>query len=507
MTEAQTSNYWISPNALRITLNAMGLKDYIQCSATSGAVIMCFMRDIDGLDYDAGHNYRRWPLSTAPTFFNSTTHKYVYVAIPRNSAVASNAQLAFPSEKIDIYGYTEKIVPVRDINGNMLDENGNITTDINKAAKTTEPDKQIGDPSYYYIFLQGIISASVSEGGADQMREWEEGHTLNYGSLSTDQANKEVDGTWWRYLADDDKVEFLKTITNAVIDKLHVIKEFIVDSAAQFKSSVSIGGALSVAGNATINGLLTAYNAIINTIRSANFTGTGMADSGFQITNTWGGTNDSGAVFDYLTIRKKMVIQSLEIKETHFSAGDLAQSCATAEIIRTDYIDGNGNVIGYSEQVVPWKKLGVWFMLRKVLSGNQKLGIFSLRKKIRITLTPQQLNSVKRVRCYFLAEDGDRKIENWWRVNDLARCQTINVVGGTRETYAGKDSYQGNIYWWRKVMAVSANTGEPSYKWADDEGNLYDTQREGTHRYKNYNGARKHQLRNALPTTILKVQP
>ena len=102
MTEALTSNYWISPNAVRITLNAMGKKDYIQCGATGGAVIMCYMRDIDGLGYDAGHNYRRWPIVTAPVYFNSWTRKYVYIAIPRSTAVGTSAILVFPSERIDL---------------------------------------------------------------------------------------------------------------------------------------------------------------------------------------------------------------------------------------------------------------------------------------------------------------------------------------------------------------------------------------------------------------------
>ena len=37
MTEAKSQNYWISPTALRITLNALSDADYIQASAASGA--------------------------------------------------------------------------------------------------------------------------------------------------------------------------------------------------------------------------------------------------------------------------------------------------------------------------------------------------------------------------------------------------------------------------------------------------------------------------------------
>ena len=70
MTEASASNYWINSTALSITLNVMGDADYIQANVVSGAMIMCYMRNIDGLGYDAGHNYRRWNLIANPTYFN-----------------------------------------------------------------------------------------------------------------------------------------------------------------------------------------------------------------------------------------------------------------------------------------------------------------------------------------------------------------------------------------------------------------------------------------------------
>ena len=185
MTEATTSNYWIGENALTITLNAMGEKDHIQCSVTGGAVIMCFMRDIDGLSYDSGHNYRRWPLTTVPTYFNTYTRKYVYVAIPRSSDVGSNAIVVFPDQKLDLYGMTEP-------------------------AEGEEQGTQVGSPDYYYIWLQGIITSSRNSEGADQMRDWEQ--QIDFGSLSTDQAVAEQTGEWYRWLPDDNIVTFLKRI-------------------------------------------------------------------------------------------------------------------------------------------------------------------------------------------------------------------------------------------------------------------------------------------------------
>ena len=187
MTEASASNYWISSKALSITLNAMGDADYIQANVASGAMIMCYMRNIDGLGYDAGHNYRRWNLIANPTYFNSTTEKYVYAAIPRKQQENGTALIVFPSERVDIYG---------------------------KSAT----EAQLGSEDYYYIFLGGIISPSVV-GGVLQNRTWTQ--RVDTGKLASDEAIAAGgDNTWWIYNAVDDTVTFLKAIVRATFDNI-----------------------------------------------------------------------------------------------------------------------------------------------------------------------------------------------------------------------------------------------------------------------------------------------
>lgn len=188
MTNARPENYWIAPDALYITLNAMGQPDYLQGNVSSGAVIMCYMRGIDGLSFDAGHNYRRWPLAVSPTYFNTSTPKYVYAAIPKSEAVNAYAQIVYPSEKIDLYGKNEK-------------------------------GEQIGVEGYYFVFLQGIISASVATDGTTQMRSWTQ--RVDCGSLASDEAIA-AGGTdaWWKYSSVDDTVTFLKTIAKAFFDNI-----------------------------------------------------------------------------------------------------------------------------------------------------------------------------------------------------------------------------------------------------------------------------------------------
>lgn len=187
MTEASASNYWISSTALSITLNAMGDADYIQANVASGAMIMCYMRNIDGLGYDAGHNYRRWNLIANPTYFNSTTEKYVYAAIPRKLQDNGTALIVFPSERVDIYGKS--------------------ATEV-----------QLGSEDYYYIFLGGVISPSVV-GGVLQNRTWTQ--RVDTGKLASDEAIAAGgDNTWWIYNAVDDTVTFLKAIVRAAFDNI-----------------------------------------------------------------------------------------------------------------------------------------------------------------------------------------------------------------------------------------------------------------------------------------------
>lgn len=179
MTVATPKDYWLSPNALHIERNAMSNPDYIQASCVSGAQILVYIKGVIG--YDAGHNYRRWPLQASPTVFNTHTEKYVYVAVPRDSTL-STAIVVFPSELLDIYGKNEQ-------------------------------QQQVGSEKYYYIFLQGILSSSGDNGTVQ--RDWLEGHTVLTGYLSSDEAINAGPGEaeWFQYSTVDEIVTFLKDLT------------------------------------------------------------------------------------------------------------------------------------------------------------------------------------------------------------------------------------------------------------------------------------------------------
>lgn len=199
MTEAQTTQYWISPYALHIQLNAMGNPDYIQANVASGAAILCYMKGVTGLGYDAGHNYQSWPLAIAPTVFNTPTEKYVYVAIPKPNtpgATSRIAQFVFPSQHIDLYGKAE---PTFDENDNEIEG------------------EQIGSTDYFYIFTRGILSASEDEHGVKQNREWIQ--HVETGTLSTDEALSTLDTDWYSYSTVSQVVTFLKDIAMSAASK------------------------------------------------------------------------------------------------------------------------------------------------------------------------------------------------------------------------------------------------------------------------------------------------
>ena len=183
-TVSTTSNYWISPTALNIQLNALGDADYVQASIVSGAVIMCFIDGIIG--YDTAHNYKRWPLSAYPTYFDTPDEKYVYARIP-NEEVSDDTQalIVYSSVQIDLYG--------------------------NKMPEQTDP--AVGKiPEYFYIYL-GHISAHTATPEGQTVRTWIE-KLYDEGRLSSDQQNREELTAEWK------KMFMLDSETNSIIAKL-----------------------------------------------------------------------------------------------------------------------------------------------------------------------------------------------------------------------------------------------------------------------------------------------
>ena len=420
MTQATTKDYWISPSALHIELNALGNPDYIQASCVSGAKILVYVTEIIG--YDAGHNYRRWPLQAAPTVFNTHTEKYVYAAVPRNFTSQQPALIVFPSVQVDIYGKNEKA-------------------------------EQIGDERYYYIFLQGIIASSGDNGTVQ--RDWQQ--RIATGVLSSDEAISAIgsDTEWYHYSNVDKIVTFLKDVTMEAGTKFRelyakaltivsggslsfedggevkgvvseqtslestdrIVTPKYLDSNALSKVKTDIAQksirfleGLSV-GEESTNGLLGISSAGIATLTEivSQIYKSGALGSGFKL-GLYNDGGDSYLEVDRLLVRKAAEFINLVIRELQSVGGEIVLSPAAMKISKVKYFER-----------------GVYLPEYEGL--------------------PLRYDTY---RCFFSQKKGDEEIENQFVVNDLVRCQTFNIKEGT--TANAK-----NRYYWRRVTAVGSD--------------------------------------------------
>lgn len=437
-TEAKSTNYWISSTALYIQLNAMGEPDYIQCSVVSGASVLCYMSDVPGLGYDAGHNYQRWTLAAYPSIFPDSGRKYVYIAIPRQSTTDNNqATVVFPGQKIDIYG-------------KAITDSGTVG-------------EQIGNEAYYYIFTGGIISEVKTDADNTRKREWEQ--HFDCGKLATDEAIASGgEGAWWRYNSVSDTITFLKTILKANFEELTAkdakiiklglngkdltgvadnttletsnttvvtpqylgqfgVKHFLAkdkddtahgtitfEKVQQFLQGLNIGDGNNYSIDGNGNAILSSV--LVNLLKSLDFNES--EQSGFAIKQRSDGKFQM--LLTDLIVWGKAIFNTLLIRELSYVGGNIVLSPAAGKIsyIKEVYSETTNELIG-------WK-------------------------------------------CYLLADDGTTSTINSFKVEDQVRCQTFNIAPGVYENVSNRD-------YWRLVTKVSTENETIT----DAEGNeLYD---------------------------------
>ena len=381
-TQATPKDYWISPSALYIELNALNNPDFIQASCVSGAQILVYVKGIIG--YDAGHNYRRWPLQAAPTVFNTHSEKYIYAAIPRDLNSATTAWVVFPSEEIDIYG-------------------------------KNAADEQVGDERFYYIFLQGILTSSGDNG--TEKRDWKADVVTGY--LSSDEALEAgpTDTDWYEYSQASQLVTFLKDLTMKAGTKfrslyakaLTVVKggsitfegqgelggiansatpvdsedrivtpKYVDDNAlskrhddstefnlsmkdlqvrgladvfgntvlrgnVRMDGNATIGGTLGVTGNATLT------DVVVDRVHDAKSTPAERVIVGAQGFDLYMGEDGKSHLYiDYLTARTKFFAASAEVRKVSYSGGTTLFSNAGSTIMKVvDVLNESKVVIAY----------------------------------------------------------------------------------------------------------------------------------------------------------------
>lgn len=432
MTQARTQDYWISPSALYIELNALGIPNFIQASCVTGAQVLVYIKGI--VSYDNGHNYRRWPLRAVPTMFNTNSEKYVYVAIPRNLDSNDAALVVFPSELIDLYG--------KNADGG-----------------------QIGSEDKYYIYLQAKITSSGDNGTT--AREWDGGKTVATGYLASDEAISAglVDTVWYQYSTVDQTVTFLKDLTMKIGTKFRQI--FVKALTVVSGGSITFENQGSVVGVANSATPVTAEDHI--------------ATPKYVDDNALSKTHDDSTphalMVGSLTSDGKMTVRGdTQLRgDTFFGTG--------SDKTNTPHVDGGsgdallGDVVLKALQSKDFDALlQRGFGFTKGVNGKFTLSVTDLMvwgKAIFNELEIRKLSSVggnvylsgassKIVyvkeeylkgkfigwRCYILADDGTTATQNGWRPFDQARCQTFNVAAGNYEGV-------GNRSYWRLVEGVS----------------------------------------------------
>lgn len=426
-TEAKSTNYWISSTALYIQLNAMGEPDYIQCSVVSGASVLCYMSDVPGLGYDAGHNYQRWTLAAYPSIFPDSERKYVYIAIPRQSTTDNNqATVVFPGQKIDIYG---KAITASGTGG-----------------------EQIGNEAYYYIFTGGIISAVKTDADNTRKREWEQ--HFECGKLATDEAIASGgEGAWWRYNSVSDTITFLKEILKATFSEL--------SAKVARVTSLFLGGH-ELKGVADSNGTLETSD---DTVVTPHYLGQ------FGVKHFLAKDKDDTAA-GLITFLKGLRLG----KSTKYYID--ADGNVTINILNSaDYDDAMQSGFGFYKRKdgkygLNVTDLSVWgkayfnnLTIRELtyVGGNLVFSpsagkIFEVRE-----ITDAQ-GEVTGWKCYLLADDGTTATTNMWEKYDQVKCETFNIQAGVYE-------HVSNKYYWRLVTDVSTENEVIT----DAEGNvLYD---------------------------------
>ena len=426
-TEAKSTNYWISSTALYIQLNAMGEPDYIQCSVVSGASVLCYMSEVPGLGYDAGHNYQRWSLAAYPSIFPDSERKYVYIAIPRQTTTDNNqAIVVFPGQKIDIYG-------------KIITDSGTVG-------------EQIGDDAYYYIFTGGIISAVKTDADNTRKREWEQ--HFDCGKLATDEAIASGgEGAWWRYNSVSDTITFLKEILKATFNDLSAKVAHI--------TSLFLGGH-ELNGVADINETLETSN---DTVVTPLYLGQ------FGVKHFLAKDKDDTAA-GYITFLKGLRLG----KSTKYYID--ADGNVTIDLLNSaDYDDAMQSGFGFYKRKdgkygLNVTDLSVWgkayfnnLTIRELtyVGGNLVFSpsagkIFEVRE-----ITDAQ-GEVTGWKCYLLADDGTTATTNMWEKYDQVKCETFNIQAGVYE-------HVSNKYYWRLVTDVSTENEVIT----DAEGNvLYD---------------------------------
>lgn len=169
-----------------------------------------------------------------------------------------------------------------------------------------------------------------------------------------------------------------------------------------------------------------------NSVKSDDFRSGLLDGAGFGVYKDDYGK--SIAEVDKLNVRQKATFSELEYKRLAFTTGDVGFTSASAHIYSVIPVGANG---------VPIVNSTTFFK-----SANKQVMINNALLSYSVSSGG---NSISAYRCYFLADDGDKRISNDWRVGDQAMCKTSNLISRTSNRTA-------NRYYWRLVVNKGTET-------------------------------------------------
>lgn len=233
------------------------------------------------------------------------------------------------------------------------------------------------------------------------------------------------------------------TIGGKTGDTVGVENNLEVGDNAVVHGDTELNGNVTIGNSASDEALIKAIAKVFQQIKSNNYSGDSPFDMGWMIKNADANHgNASYMVIDNLFVRMKAIFTELEIRKISYAGGNIILSHAGSTLVKVvpltttmqpTVVNGRLTISGDLARVENNRLIldnGTVSGNKLILDGSQEV--------------------LYAYRCYIKKDDGTTATENWWRVDDQARCQTFNID----ETGTYHDV--SNSFYWRRVMNVGS---------------------------------------------------
>lgn len=468
MSLATPQDYWIRPDALSITLNAMNNPDLIQASVLANASVIAYKRGV--IPYTPSHDFRRWRLIAYNHYFPSSDAYYVHIRMPR-SEKSSEAMVVYTLEK-------------RDIEGRVMLDDGTFNEET--------------DPDFFYVCI-GAVSSSSGASGETKNRTWTE--SVQTGTLGTDQSVREdAEGGWTKMFSLNlvsDVIEVLKTIASATINTLRVGTELVfgdrsvkgvatsedVDQEPTDDTLATPSYVKAATEKQFLDKVSPAAQSVVSDVEflgSVSQQKRSLMQEGFQV-----GTFEPGVSGAAMDKDGNGEVESLSARDA-LSAESLKVGKDRAGMERPFQVDESGNVRGADFTLESVKtdnfQEGVsgFEILKKDANGHSYLEIDKLYARVKAIFNDVEIRSLryaggnymftpagatvtkvetvenaetkeKWYKCYFSTDDGETKVKNEFREDDLVFAQEFDVIeDGATPSDEPVETYR----FWRKCIGT-----------------------------------------------------